>query len=86
MIFQPEHIENHYCSGSDGKKYVVLVFQELIDVSSNTDPDGVMPGLRRLRLSTGEAVRFVEEGKYFIVSTGVTLDVDERHPASRQAG
>ena len=78
MIDHTEHTETHHCLGSDGKQYSVLHLQEFIDASTLTDRDAVVPGLRKLQLPNGEAVSFIEEGKYVIVATGVTLTVKEK--------
>lgn len=71
-----EHTGTFEAVGSDGVRYMVFVYTNLINVRSQENPHDVIEGLKELRTSEGFSVNRTRKGEYQVVQTGITLRSD----------
>lgn len=57
----------------DGKEYLVEEYTKIIDAGNLDNPNATIKGLKRLCMSNGEDVIFIEEEIYKIVSSGTMV-------------
>lgn len=60
------------CLGDDGAFVTVIEYRHVERVGSASGPR-LYPGARRLALSTGEAVRYIDAGTFEVVDSGELL-------------
>ena len=56
-------VEKFAGRAENGRKYTVLIYQEMIDASSMDGP-GSIPGMQSCRLSNGEPVNCIDNDTY----------------------
>jgi hypothetical protein len=62
------------CTGDDGEVYVLVYTVKMLDARTATDPDREDKGVERYETSEGLKVEWLEQGRYRIIETGVTLE------------
>ena len=65
-------IERFNAISDSGKTYVVICQQEIVEVSSMSGSSTVA-GMKRIILSTGDAVNYVNDRTFTVVHTGETI-------------
>ena len=66
-------IERFRAKTDTGKEYVIVMYQQFIDVSSHDFPRAEIPGLKRLITSDGLTVRYIDPTTFKIDLTGETV-------------
>ncbi len=59
--------------GDDGRDYTIHVYMDYVHAGTFDDPHAELEGLKELRTSEGEAVNYIEKGRYQIVASGVVI-------------
>jgi hypothetical protein len=57
------------CRDDAGNQHTVIEYQEIIPAPSFGDPSAKIFGMKRLTLSTGDHVNFIDENTFKIVAT-----------------
>jgi hypothetical protein len=66
-------IDRIQCTDDDGTPYIVEKWQDQIPAGHMDDPNATIPGMNRLKLSSGGKVNFRDENTFEVVQTGVVL-------------
>ena len=66
-------IDRIKCTGDDGNEYIVEHWQSQVPAGHMDDPHATIPGMNRLRLSSGGKVNIGANDTFEIVQTGVIL-------------
>jgi hypothetical protein len=61
------------CQGDDGKSYVLVEYQDVIDAGTYDNPHAKVLGLKSLTTDRGDAVNFLTDDTFQVVRTGVRL-------------
>jgi hypothetical protein len=67
-----EELGRHRCVGDDGG-IVTVIEARHVDVIPGASGTRVYPGARRLALSTGEAVRYIDSETFEVIDSGELL-------------
>lgn len=67
-----EELSRHRCTGDDGAAVTVIEYRH-VDVTSGASGTRTYPGARRLMLSTGEAVRYIDSETFEVIASGELL-------------
>lgn len=67
-----EELSRHRCLGDDGTILTVIEYRH-VDTIPGASGTRIYPGARRLALSTGEPVRYIDSETFEVIASGEML-------------
>lgn len=67
-----EELGRHHCTGDDGAAVTVIEYRH-VETIPGTSGTRTYPGARRLALSTGEPVRYIDGETFEVIASGELL-------------
>ena len=76
---ETKHIGTFTACDAEGKEYTVFVYQDFI-ISRGLSGTSRTPGMKSMRTDDGEAVNFIEKGKYEVLTVFGMIPITSDDP------
>ena len=77
MLKDIRHKSSFMAADDNGNRQRLHVFVDILDSSTQTEPDAEAEGLKHIRTESGQPVNRRGKGRYEVVTTGTRLHSDD---------